>query len=82
MVPTSGRDTFKVTYATQWDPGFKKGIERQRKEGERRRGGRKGERKVSFFKNNALRCSTEELSKHRNILAAQAALWLLLTTYS
>lgn len=59
---------------------FKKRIERQRKEGERRRGGRKRERKVGYLKSHALKCSTEELSKPRNILAAHTALWLLLTT--
>lgn len=32
------------------------------------------------MKSHALKCSTEELSKPRNILAAHAALWLLLTT--
>lgn len=56
----------------------KKGIERQRKEGEEEEKGKK----IDYFNSNALRCLTKESSKPRNILSAQTALWLLLTTYS
>lgn len=58
----------------------KKANEREkRREGRKERREEKG-RKVGYHKSHALGCLTEELS--RNILAAQTASWLLLTTYS
>lgn len=50
------------------------------KEKKEEKEGRKKGRKVGYHKSHALGCLTEALSE--NILAAQTASWLLLTTYS